>query len=78
MTINKSPCFDVMNHICDNLGEDINSPKCIAFKEHLKGCSSCRQYFNSVKTTISLFADEKVELSDAAHEELLKFLKLDS
>jgi len=78
MNKDKSSCHEVMNHICDNLGEDINSPKCVVFKKHLEGCADCRQYFDSVKSTISLFSSERLELNDKAYNELLKFLKLDA
>jgi len=32
MNENKTSCREVMEHICDNLGEELNSPKCIEIK----------------------------------------------
>ena len=41
----KVSCKEVMSHICESLGEDFNSPKCVAIKEHLTGCPDCTNYF---------------------------------
>ncbi|HPO55454.1 MAG TPA: hypothetical protein PKY46_05595 [Ignavibacteriaceae bacterium] len=73
----KSSCHDVMSHVCDTLGEDMNSPKCVEMRKHLESCTNCRNYFESVKSTITLFAGEEVEFPKEAHAELLKFLNLD-
>lgn len=69
-------CKDVMAHICDNLGEELNSPKCIEIKAHLEKCDNCQHYFNSVETTIQFYKKYNVELSDDAHNRLLDFLGL--
>ncbi len=69
-------CKEVMYHICDNLGEELDSPKCIAIKEHLDKCENCRTYFKSVETTIEFYRKYNVKLSDEAHNKLLEFLGL--
>ncbi|MGE5351674.1 MAG: zf-HC2 domain-containing protein [Acidobacteriota bacterium] len=76
MENNKVTCKEVMNHICDNLGEELNSPRCLEIKEHLENCGSCRSYFNSVETTISFYKKYNVNISDDAHKRLLSFLGL--
>ena len=35
MKQNKVDCKEVMSHICDSLGEDLDSPKCVDIKTHL-------------------------------------------
>ncbi|PJA95598.1 MAG: hypothetical protein CO129_10870 [Ignavibacteriales bacterium CG_4_9_14_3_um_filter_34_10] len=70
-------CREVMNHICDNLGEDLNSPKCVAIKEHLESCDSCKKYFKSVEDTIKFYKLYNVELSDESHKNLMKKLGLE-
>jgi predicted anti-sigma-YlaC factor YlaD len=70
-------CREVMNHICDNLGEDLNSPKCVAIKEHLENCDSCKKYFKSVEDTIKFYKLYNVELSDESHKNLMKKLGLE-
>jgi len=73
---NNVTCKEVMNHICDNLGEELNSPRCIAIKEHLSNCPSCRCYFKNVEVTIDFYRKYNVALPDEAHNRLLDFLGL--
>ncbi len=76
MNENKPSCKDVMSHICDNLGEEMNSQKCVDIKAHLESCDNCQHYFNSVETTIEFYKKYNVELSDDAHNRLLNHLGL--
>lgn len=73
----KVTCREVMNHICDNLGEDLNSPKCIAIKEHLDNCDSCKKFFKSVEDTIKFYKLYNVELPEESHKNLMKKLGLE-
>ena len=72
----KATCKEVMSHICDSLGEDINSPKCIEIKQHLDDCNNCKKYFNSVENTIEFYKLYNVEISSDAHKRLLDCLDL--
>lgn len=76
MPENKPNCKDVMSHICDNLGEEIHSQKCVDIKAHLESCNNCQHYFQSVETTIEFYKKYNVQLSDEAHYRLLNFLGL--
>jgi predicted anti-sigma-YlaC factor YlaD len=76
MNENKPACKDVMKHLCDNLGEELESPKCTQIKTHLDSCNNCRNYFNSVETTIHFYRKYDVKLSDEAHNRLIEFLGL--
>ncbi|MFA3783640.1 zf-HC2 domain-containing protein [Melioribacteraceae bacterium 4301-Me] len=69
-------CKDVMNHICDNLGEELDSPKCVEIKAHLEHCDNCKKYFKSIETTIEFYKKYNVSLSEEAHNKLLEFLGL--
>lgn len=77
-TINKTipSCKEVMSHICDNLGEELNSPKCIEIKAHLENCPNCQHYFHSVETTIQFYKKYNVEITEDAHNRLIEFLGL--
>jgi len=77
MKNNKVDCKEVMNHICDSLGEDLNSPKCEDIKSHLENCNTCRNYFNSVDSTITFYKKYNVELDDDGHKRLLSVLGLE-
>lgn len=76
MDKHNTTCKEVMHHICDNLGEDLDSPKCIAIKEHLENCPNCKNYFDSVESTIKFYKMYDVKLSDDSHKNLMDKLGL--
>lgn len=69
-------CKDVMAHICDNLGEELNSSRCISIKAHLEECENCKHYFKSVETTIDFYKKYNVTISEEAHRRLIDCLGL--
>lgn len=73
----KTKCKDVMNHICDNLGEDLDSPKCVAIKEHLENCGKCQKYYKSINITIESYKTYEVKITEDIHNNLMKYLGLD-
>lgn len=73
---NNISCKEVMSHICESLGEDFNSPKCLAIKEHLAECPDCTNYFRSVGKTIEFYKNYDCELSPDTHKRLMDFLGL--
>ncbi len=72
----KITCQDVMQHICENLGSELNTEKCREIKQHLDNCPECQNYFKSVEITIDCYRRYNVELPDDAHKRLLDFLGL--
>ena len=48
-------CKDVALHICENLDEDINSPRCRQIRKHLSKCPNCTAYLDSLKKTVALY-----------------------
>ncbi|MBI9071889.1 MAG: hypothetical protein JEY94_09840 [Melioribacteraceae bacterium] len=76
MNQTKVSCKDVMSHICDNLGEDMDSPRCKAIKEHLDNCDGCQNYFSSVNGTIGLYKEYNAKLSKEGHSKLFDCLGL--
>ncbi len=77
MSDEKVNCKDVMQHICESLGEELNSERCAAIKNHLEKCSECQNYFKTVEFTIDCYRKYNVKIPDGAHERLMKFLDLD-
>jgi hypothetical protein len=69
-------CKDVMHHVCESLGEDLNSPKCSAIKTHLEECTGCQEYFKSIETTIDFYRKYNVEPSKETHNKLMSLLGL--
>lgn len=76
MSDNKVSCKDVMEHICDSLGEELDSSKCVAIREHLEGCDNCTTYMKSVDTTIKFYKNYNAELSEESHNNLFDMLGL--
>lgn len=76
MSEHKPKCKDVMQHICESLGEDLESEKCVAIKQHLDGCTDCQTYFKTVELTIDYYKKYNVQIPDDAHSRLMNFLDL--
>ncbi len=73
---NKITCKEVMYHLCETLGEDLDSPKCVEIKDHLDNCENCRNYFKTIETTIQFYKQYNVQLPEESHNKLLDFLGL--
>ena len=73
----KTTCKEVMNHICDTLGEDLDSPTCTSIKNHLDNCTSCQKYHKSISQTIMVYKQYEWKVSTESHIKLLDFLGLD-
>ena len=78
MDEHKISCKEVMVHICDNLGEELNSPRCIAIKEHLESCPSCNSYMKSIDATISFYKNYNEKLPEESHNKLFDMLGLNN
>ncbi len=76
MNSNKISCKEVMYHICDNLGEDLESPRCIEIKTHLENCENCQHFFQNIELTIQFYKKYNVDLPKDAHNRLIDFLGL--
>lgn len=72
----KTTCKEVMNHICDTLGEDLSSPTCTSIKSHLDNCVSCQKYYDSINKTILIYQKYEWKVSSDSHDKLLDFLGL--
>jgi predicted anti-sigma-YlaC factor YlaD len=70
-------CKDVMKHVCESLGEDLNSDSCKNIRSHLDECPGCQNYFKSVEKTIEFYKDYNIQLSGDAHTRLMSFLGLE-
>lgn len=77
MNENTVTCKEVMHHICESLGEDLNSDKCRDIKAHLDKCTGCQNYFKTVELTIDCYRKYNVEIPEEAHNRLMKKLGLD-
>ncbi len=70
-------CNKVHDKLCSSLDEDLNSPRCLEIKRHLKHCPNCQAYLDSLKKTIKFYCEyPEPKLPKIAHKKLLRNLKL--
>jgi len=70
-------CLHTINKICEELGEDINSPLCKEVEEHLKSCPKCCAHVNSVRKVVKLYQRlENEDVPEAVDNRLWKVLNL--
>jgi anti-sigma factor RsiW len=66
-------CTDVYLFLCDNLDEDIRSPRCREIRKHLEVCTDCSAYLASLKKTVVLYQTFPApHLSRRVHARLVK------
>ena len=77
MKSNKAVHKRIFLHICENLDQGLNSPKCRQIKRHLDACPECIAYLDSLKATITLYRDYPIpRLSIRAKKRLRTIIQL--
>jgi predicted anti-sigma-YlaC factor YlaD len=76
MISDKVNCKDVMKHVCESLGEDLNSESCRNIRMHLEECQDCKNYFVSVEKTIEFYKEYNIDMPPDAHNRLMSCLGL--
>jgi len=70
-------CLIVYRHICDNLDQKLDSPRCRQIKKHLAICPDCAAYLDSLKKMIRLYrAVPSPHLTEAAHSRLVRAVRV--
>jgi len=70
-------CLETINKICEELGEDINSPLCKEVEDHLKSCPRCCAQVDSIRKTVRLYQNVgKSDVPEAIDNRLWKVLDL--
>jgi len=70
-------CKEVAKHICGELDEQVNSPRCREIKKHLESCPNCTAYLDSLKKTVRLYHDYPCpSLTPKRRKELFTILKM--
>jgi hypothetical protein len=64
-------------NICDELGEEMDSPNCRALQAYIKTCPNCAAFVDSVKKTIRLYQQYQPEYNAEKRQKLIKALKFD-
>ncbi len=70
-------CNNILDRLCDDLAEDIDSELCQELKHHLQTCESCHSQLGSVRKTVQLFRClQEKEVPSNVHSRLLTLLNL--
>jgi anti-sigma factor RsiW len=71
-------CKTVYRYICDNLDEQVDSPRCRQIRRHLEGCPDCQAYLKSVTQTVNLYRSApSPHVPAAAHRRLMTALRFE-
>jgi anti-sigma factor RsiW len=72
-------CKEVYLHICDNLDEQIDSPRCREIRAHLGICPDCQSFLATLKKTVGLYRTmPQPKLPRGAHGRLLHALAVEA
>jgi predicted anti-sigma-YlaC factor YlaD len=69
---------EIIEQLCDAMGEDLDTPVCREVAEHLSKCPECQAQFDTVRQTVSLCRQlEHIEkIPGDVHSRLFKILNL--
>ena len=71
-------CHDILNQVCEDLSEDINSQVCQDIRAHLETCEDCKAQLSAMKTAVNLYKClEEKQVPVHVHERLFKMLNVD-
>lgn len=71
-------CKEVYLHICENLNQDLDSPRCRTIKKHIQTCPDCSAYLDSVTKTVQLYKTAPApRIPPHVHNTLLDTLNLE-
>jgi predicted anti-sigma-YlaC factor YlaD len=48
-------CREVLKKVCSDLGRELESPECRPVMEHVRTCSKCSAWKDSMEKTVGLF-----------------------
>jgi hypothetical protein len=71
MRARKAVTQHIFRHLCENLDQNLNSPRCREIKKHLEGCFDCNAYLASLKKTIALYRRYPIPALSAGAERKL-------
>jgi len=73
-------CITVLEQICDELGENLDSLKCLEIKKHLEECPDCCAHVDSLRKTVYLYRyvmkDSECDVPEDVDNRLWKVLNL--
>jgi len=70
-------CHKILQQICDDLSEDINSDVCDHIRRHLNSCPQCTEQLTSMRAVVQLYRclGER-EVPSSIHQRLVTLLNV--
>lgn len=68
-------CLNVLNQLCERLGENMESEECKKLITHLESCPNCEKYVESLRKTIQVYKKTREEAPDTVVESLCARIK---
>ena len=70
-------CRQVYRFICENIDQDLDSPRCREIKRHLNQCTNCTAYFDTLKKTVVFYRKTTPpKVPPSVHRQLFRSLDL--
>ena len=70
-------CKQAYRFICENIDQDLNSPRCRQIKKHLDDCPDCSAYLESLRQTVRLYKKSPTPgVPASVHEHLIRAIDL--
>lgn len=71
-------CDKILQQVCDELAEDINSSFCESLKKHMEGCDDCRTHVGAMRNAVNLFKClEQKQVPAEIHNRLVRMLNIE-
>jgi hypothetical protein len=71
-------CEKILQQLCTELAEDINSEVCEEIRHHLQSCRACCEQLQSVRSTVALYRCLKEQdVPQAIHHRLMALLNVE-
>ena len=70
---------EIVERICDFMGEDLDTPACKEVADHIEMCPECKIYLDTIKKTVTLCRDLETskKLPLDVNQRLFKVLDLE-
>ena len=71
---------EVIEKICDFMGEDLDAPACKEVIEHIENCPDCKIYLDTMQKTVTICRDleKNKKLPVHMNKRLFKVLRLEN
>lgn len=72
-----SGCLEIIETICEELGDGMNQEVSSKIQGHIKYCPGCEAYFKSLEKTLDVYKNCKEEIPKDLYSRVLERIQLD-